>query len=45
MKPSVDFPEKLYAPVEHKFELSEGQRLVKDERGVRIVVDHDEEAD
>lgn len=43
--PSSDFPEKLYEPVEHKFELNEGQRLVKDDRGVRIVVDDDEEAD
>lgn len=44
-EPSQDFPEKLFEPVEHKFELGEGQRLVHDERGVRIVTDHDEEAD
>ncbi|XOV80507.1 MAG: cyanophycin synthetase [Aestuariibacter sp.] len=43
--PSRDYPEKLFQPVEHKFELGEGQRLVHDERGVRIVMDHDEEAD
>lgn len=43
--PSQDFPEKLFEPVEHKYELGEGQRLVSDERGVRIVMEHDEEAD
>jgi cyanophycin synthetase len=43
--PSHDFPEKLYEPIEHKFELGEGQRLVHDERGVHIVVDRDEESD
>jgi cyanophycin synthetase len=37
--------EKLYAPVEQIFELEEGQKLVKDNRGVRIVVEHDEPAD
>ncbi|MBE1298366.1 MAG: cyanophycin synthetase [Alteromonadaceae bacterium] len=44
-KPSQDFPEKLYQPVEHKFELGEGQRIVQDERGVRIVMEHDEDSD
>ncbi len=43
--PSADYPEKLFEPVEHKFELAEGQRLVKDDRGVRIVLDQEEEAD
>lgn len=43
--PSQDFPEKLYEPVEHKFELGEGQRLVHDERGVRIVTEYDEDSD
>lgn len=43
--PSSDYPEKLFEPVEHKFELAEGQRLVHDERGVRIVMEHDEESD
>lgn len=44
-EPSQDFPEKLFEPVEHKFELEDGQRIVQDERGVHIVTDHDEEAD
>jgi cyanophycin synthetase len=44
-EPSQDYPEKLYEPVEHKFELEDGQRLVQDERGVRLVVDMDEESD
>ena len=44
-EPSQDFPEKLFEPVEHKFELEAGQRIVSDERGVRIVMEHDEEAD
>ncbi len=44
-KPSQDYPEKLFEPVEHKFELQQGQRLVQDERGVHIVVERDEEAD
>ena len=44
-EPSQDFPEKLFEPVEHKFELEEGQRLVHDERGVRLVSDHEEESD
>jgi cyanophycin synthetase len=43
--PSQDFPEKLFEPVEHKFELEVGQRLVHDERGVRLVVEHDEDSD
>jgi len=43
--PSQAYPEKLFEPVEHKFELGEGQRLVHDERGVHIVVDRDEESD
>ncbi|MFC4699533.1 cyanophycin synthetase [Glaciecola siphonariae] len=45
IQPSQDFPEKLYAPVENKFELGEGQRIVHDERGVHIVVERDEESD
>jgi cyanophycin synthetase len=43
--PSHDYPEKLYEPIEHAFELAEGQRLVHDERGVRLIVEHDEESD
>lgn len=43
--PSQDFPEKLYEPVEHEFELQQGQRLVQDDRGVHIVVERDEESD
>ncbi|MFA3790925.1 cyanophycin synthetase [Aliiglaciecola sp. SL4] len=44
-QPSQDYPEKLYAPVEHKFELDAGQTLVQDERGVRLVVERDEDSD
>jgi cyanophycin synthetase len=44
-KPSSDYAEILFEPVEHAFHLEEGQSLVKDERGVRIVTQHDEEAD
>lgn len=44
-QPSQDFPEKLFQPIEHKFELQEGSRIVQDERGVHIVVDRDEESD
>jgi cyanophycin synthetase len=43
--PSQDFPEKLFEPVEHKFELNAGESLVHDERGVRLVVEHDEDSD
>ena len=43
--PSRDFPEKLFEPVENVFELAEGERLVQDGRGVRLVVEHDEESD
>lgn len=43
--PSQDFPEKLFEPVEHKFELEDGQSLVHDERGVRLVVERDEDSD
>jgi len=43
--PSQDFPEKLFEPIEHKFELEEGQSLVHDERGVRLVVERDEDSD
>lgn len=43
--PSQDFPEKLFEPVEHKFELEEGQSLVQDERGVRLVVEREEDSD
>ncbi len=42
---STEFPEKLYQPVEQKFELEEGQTLVQDERGVRLVVERDEDSD
>ena len=45
LQPSRDFPEKLFQPIEHKFELQEGSRIVQDERGVHIVVDRDEESD
>lgn len=45
LTPSQDYPDKLYQPVENKFELQEGQRIVNDERGVHIVVDRDEESD
>lgn len=44
-QPSHDFPEKLYEPEEHTFELQQGQRIVQDERGVHIVEEHDEESD
>ncbi|WP_166425261.1 cyanophycin synthetase [Paraglaciecola sp. 20A4] len=44
-EPSRDYPEKLFESIEHKFELAEGQRLVHDERGVRLIVEHDEESD
>ena len=44
-KPSPSFPEKLYEPVEQKFELQAGQSLVKDDRGVRLVVERDEDSD
>lgn len=44
-KPSQDFPEKLFEPVEHKFELQAGQRLVQDDRGVHIVVEREEDSD
>ena len=37
--------EKLFEPVEHKFELSAGESLVKDERGVRLVIERDEDSD
>ncbi|WP_395338404.1 cyanophycin synthetase [Ningiella sp. W23] len=43
--PSQDFPEKLYEPVEHKFELSAGESIVKDDRGVRLVIERDEDSD
>jgi cyanophycin synthetase len=44
-EPSQDYPEKLFEPVEHKFELEQGQSLVHDERGVRLVVERDEDSD
>lgn len=44
-KPSHDFPEKLFEPVEHKFALNDGETLVHDERGVRLVVERDEDSD
>jgi cyanophycin synthetase len=37
--------QKLYQAVEQVFTLEEGQTLVKDNRGVRIVVERDEESD
>ena len=43
--PSQDFPEKLFEPVEHKFELNQGESLVHDERGVRLVIERDEDSD
>ncbi|NND00257.1 MAG: cyanophycin synthetase, partial [Gammaproteobacteria bacterium] len=43
--PSADFPEKLFEPVEQKFELEEGQTLVQDDRGVRLVVEREEDSD
>jgi cyanophycin synthetase len=43
--PSHDFPEKLFEPVEHKFKLNQGETLVHDERGVRLVVERDEDSD
>jgi cyanophycin synthetase len=45
LTPSQDYPEKLFEPIEHKFELEEGTRIVHDERGVHIVVERDEESD
>jgi cyanophycin synthetase len=44
-KPSPDMPEKLYQSVEQKFKLEEGQTLVQDERGVRLVVEREEDSD
>ena len=44
-EPSHAYPEKLFESIEHKFELAEGQRLAHDERGVRLIVEHDEESD
>jgi cyanophycin synthetase len=44
-EPSQDYPEKLFEPVEHKFELEQGQSLVHDDRGVRLVVERDEDSD
>ena len=44
-EPSQDYPEKLYEPVEQKFELEDGQSIVHDDRGVRLVVERDEESD
>lgn len=43
--PSHDFPEKLFEPIEHKFKLNDGETLVHDERGVRLVVERDEDSD
>lgn len=42
---SQEFPEKLYEPVENKFELQDGARIVQDDRGVHIVVEREEESD
>ena len=44
-KPSAEHPEKLFASKEQKFQLEEGQSLVHDDRGVRLVVERDEESD
>ena len=44
-EPSRDYPENLFEPVERKFKLEKGQSLVKDERGVRLVVERDEDSD
>lgn len=44
-EPSQDFPEKLYQPIETTFELETGQSIVHDERGVRLVVERDEDSD
>ncbi len=44
-EPSPHMPEKLYEVVESKFKLEQGQSLVKDERGVRLVVERDEDSD
>ena len=44
-KPSTDFPEKLYEAKIEKFELEEGQSIVRDDRGVRLVVERDEDSD
>jgi cyanophycin synthetase len=44
-EPSLDMPEKLYQSVEQKFKLEEGQTLVQDERGVRLVVEREEDSD
>ncbi|PKI16769.1 cyanophycin synthetase [Colwellia sp. 12G3] len=44
-KPSSEYVEKLFEPVEYAFQLEQGQTLVKDERGVRIVVEQDEDSD
>ncbi len=37
--------DKIFTAKENRFELQTGQRLVQDERGVRLVVEHEEEAD
>ena len=44
-EPSKDAPERLYETVEQKFELEEGQTIVQDDRGVRLVVERDEDSD
>lgn len=44
-QPSPDMPEKLYQSVEQKFKLEVGQTLVQDERGVRLVVEREEDSD
>ena len=44
-EPSQEFPEKLYEPIEQKYELADGQSLIHDDRGVRLVVERDEESD
>jgi cyanophycin synthetase len=43
--PSQDFPEKLYETEETAFKLKPGQRLVHDDRGVRLVVERNEDSD
>ena len=44
-EPSSDFPEKLYEHQKTKFQLGERQRLVSDDRGVRLVVERGEDSD
>jgi cyanophycin synthetase len=43
--PSSDFPEKLFESEETAFKLEPGQRIVHDDRGVRLVQERSEDSD